>query len=101
MQINTCMFIKTSTVETKHVRTSKLGTKHSYKRTKTIVHFRCDSCDQMFTRVKGSVDPKRLSNNYFHVCSNCDAKRFAQQKQVERKKVWNLYASSDLPISKI
>ena len=95
------MFIKTTSEKTPFVRKSKLGYEHTYYRSKTIVHFRCDSCDQEFTREKGSIDPKRLSNNYFHVCPNCDAKRFAQQKQVERKKVWNLYASSDLPISKI
>jgi hypothetical protein len=47
------------------------------------------------------MDPKRLSNNYFHVCSNCDAKRFAQRKQVERKRVWDLPASSTLPIGKM
>jgi hypothetical protein len=46
------------------------------------------------------MDPKRLSNNYFHVCGNCDAKRFAQQKGVDRRKVWQLKASSDLPINK-
>lgn len=47
------------------------------------------------------MDPKRLNNNYFHVCENCDAKRFAQKKGVERKQVWNLHASSNIPISKL
>jgi hypothetical protein len=41
-----------------------------------------------------------MSNNYFHVCSNCDAKRFAQRKGIERKKIWDMPASSDLPVSK-
>jgi hypothetical protein len=95
------MFIRTSIEQTEHVRTSKLGTEHIYCRRKTIVHFRCDCCGSEFTRPKGSIDPKRLSNNYFHVCSNCDAKRFAQHKQVERKRVWDLPASSTLPIGKI
>jgi len=95
------MFIKTTTEKTSFVRNSKLGQKHTYHRSKTIVHFRCDSCNKEFTREKGSIDPKRLSNNYFHVCSECDAKKFAQQKQVERKKVWNLYASSNMSIGKI
>jgi hypothetical protein len=95
------MFIRTSTVNTEHVRTSKLGIKHKYHRVKTIVHFRCDNCNNSFTRFKGDIDPKRLSNNYFHVCSDCDAKRFAQQKGVERKRVWDLPASSTLPIGKL
>lgn len=47
------------------------------------------------------MDPKRLNNNYFHVCSNCDAKVFAQKKGVEKKKVWNMSASSDIPIGKL
>jgi hypothetical protein len=47
------------------------------------------------------MDPKRISNNYFHVCENCDAKTFAQKKGVEKKQIWNIPASSDLDISKI
>ena len=47
------------------------------------------------------MDPKRLSNNYFHVCDNCNAKVFAQKKGVERKQMWNLSASSDIPIGKL
>ena len=44
---------------------------------------------------------KRLTNNYFHVCSNCDSKRFAQKKGVEKKQIWNVSASSDLPIGRL
>lgn len=95
------MYIKEFIEETWHTRKSKLGVEHSYKRRKTIVHFRCDNCNKDFTRPRGKMDPKRLSNNYFHVCKDCDAKVFAQKKGVERKKVWNLYASSDIPISKL
>lgn len=98
--INICMFIKTKTERTEHQRLSKNRVKHSYFRVKTIVHFRCDSCGAEFTRDKGSVDPKRLSNNYFHVCADCDSKKFAQQKQVERRKIWGMYASSNLPVGK-
>jgi hypothetical protein len=47
------------------------------------------------------MDPKRLSNNYFHVCENCNAKVFAQKKGVEKKKMWDLPASSNIPISKL
>ena len=74
---------------------------HTYYRNSTICVFRCDNCDTEFERPRGSIDPKRLSNNYFHVCENCDSKRFAQKKGVERKKVWNMNASSDTPIGKL
>jgi hypothetical protein len=54
-----------------------------------------------FIRERGSMDPTRLNNNYFHVCSNCDAKRFGQKRGVERKQVWDMSASSNLPIGKL
>jgi hypothetical protein len=95
------MFIQTTTEKTSYMRTSKQGIEHTYYREKTIVHFLCDCCGAEFSRDKGKIDPKRLSNNYFHVCSNCDSKRFAQKKQVERKLIWNLNASSSLPVGKL
>ena len=95
------MFLEQYTIKTKHIRKSKLGSEHEYYRNKTILVFKCDNCDETFERDKGSMDPKRLNNNYFHCCSNCDAKKFAQKRGVERKRVWNLSASSDLPISKL
>ena len=94
------MFMREYTQKTKHERISKLGKVHEYFREVTMVILRCDSCDVEFERPRGSMNPKRLNNNYFHVCSNCDAKKFAQKKGVERKQVWNLPASSDLPIGK-
>ena len=93
------MFLKETKKKSRHVRRSKLGKEHEYFRYQTWCIFRCDNCGSEFERLRGSMDPKRLSNNYFHVCKNCDAKRFAQRKGVERKQVWNLPASSDLPIS--
>jgi hypothetical protein len=87
--------------KTRHVRRSKCGNEHEYYRTKTFVKMRCDSCDEEFIRPRGSMDPKRLNNNYFHVCNNCDSKRFAQKRGVQAKQVWNLHASSDIPISKL
>lgn len=95
------MFIREFTQQTRHTRISKLGANHEYTRSKTFALFRCDSCDVEFSRPRGSMDPKRLSNNYFHVCEHCDAKRFAQKKGVERKQVWNLHASSSVSISKL
>ena len=83
------------------MRKSKTGKEHAYKREVTHCVFRCDNCDAEFERTRGSMDPKRLSNNYFHVCKNCDSKVFAQKKGVERKQIWNMPASSDMPISNI
>tara|TARA_B100000073_G_scaffold331260_1_gene320504 strand:- start:1863 stop:2150 length:288 start_codon:yes stop_codon:yes gene_type:complete len=95
------MFIKEYLIDTWYMRKSKLGNNHSYSRKKTMVILRCDSCDREFTRPRGTMDPKRLSNNYFHVCENCDAKTFAQKKGVDKRKVWKLTASSNIPIGKI
>ena len=79
------MFIKEFQQETRHVRKSKSGKDHSYKREKTIVILRCDNCDIEFERPRGSMDPKRLSNNYFHVCDRCDAKVFAQKERSRKE----------------
>jgi len=95
------MFLREYSISLRHTRRSKLGKEHVYWRTRRQCVFHCDSCDTEFERLRGSMDPKRLSNNYFHVCSKCDAKKFAQKKGVERKQVWTLSASSDLPISKL
>lgn len=95
------MFLKEYTIDTEHCRFSKGGKEHQYVRKKRIALFRCDNCNSEFERPRGSMNPKRLNNNYFHVCNQCDAKRFAQKRGVERKKVWELTASSDLPIGKL
>jgi len=95
------MYLGEYTIKTIHKRKSKLGREHTYPRYKTIVNLRCDACDREFERARKSMDPKRLNNNYFHVCDSCDAKRFAQKRGVERRKMWELTASSSLPISKL
>ena len=94
------MFLKTEIQESQHVRRSKRGREHTYNRKKTVAIFRCDNCDSTFTRDLKHVDRKRLSNNYFHCCPNCDAKRFAQRKGVEQKKIWDMPASVELPVGK-
>ena len=94
------MFLKTKIQENQYVRLSKCGKEHVYKRKKTIAVFRCDNCDSLFSRDLKHIDRKRLSNNYFHCCSNCDAKKFAQRKGIEQKKIWDLPASVELPVSK-
>jgi DNA-directed RNA polymerase subunit RPC12/RpoP len=95
------MFIKEFTVKTKHVRKSKSGIEHEYFRQCTYALFRCDNCGSEFQRARGSMDPKRLSNNYFHVCKECDNKKFAQKRGASKRTVWKLKASSDIPISKL
>jgi hypothetical protein len=94
------MFISTVIEESEYTRSSKIGTTHSYKRKKTVAIFQCDNCDEIFNRDLKHVDRKRLSNNYFHCCSNCDAKKFAQKKGVDKRKIWDMPASSMLPVGK-
>jgi len=94
------MFIRQETQTFEYVRTSKLCKEHTYTRNKTVAVFRCDNCDNGFERDLKNIDHRRLSNNYFHVCSNCDAKRFGQKRAVEKKKIWDMPASSTLPINK-
>jgi len=94
------MFLKTESVETEYTRISKNDIRHNYLRRKTAAIFRCDNCDNVFARDLKNIDRKRLSNNYFHCCSNCDAKRFAQRKGVERKTIWDMPASAELPVGK-
>ena len=88
------MYISVEFVNTPHYRKSKYGTQHMYTRKKTVVVFQCDCCSGYFKRDKGDMDPKRLNNNFYHVCGNCDAKRFAQEKGVEARKVWYMPVSS-------
>ena len=96
------MFIEEFKRKSWHVRKSKTGKEHQYVRQKTFARLRCDCCNTEFVRPRGSMDPKRLSNNYFHVCGLCDSKKFAQKLGVEQKQKWNtLTASSNVPIGKL
>jgi hypothetical protein len=94
------MFLKTKVQLNQYSRISKCGITHTYKRKKTLAVLRCDNCDSVFERDLKHIDRKRLSNNYFHCCAKCDAKKFAQRKGVEQKKIWDMPASIDLPVSK-
>jgi hypothetical protein len=99
--VNTFMFIRVEITQKAYIRKSKSGLTHPYIRKKQIAVFNCDQCSKEFKREKGVVDPRRLSNNYFHVCPKCDPKRFAQKKGVERRFIWDTPASSDVEISKV
>jgi hypothetical protein len=94
------MFLKTKIKKIKHTRVSKCGVEHKYVRTQTIAVFRCDNCNDIFERSLKKIQRKRLSNRYFHCCSNCNSKRFAQRKGVEQKKIWDMPAGTDLPVGK-
>jgi len=94
------MYLGKETELNQYVRTSKLGNEHVYYRRKTLAIFRCDNCDEIFKRDLKKMHKKRLSNNFFHCCSKCDSKRFAQKKGVEQKKIWDMPASTELPVAK-
>jgi hypothetical protein len=88
------MYIGTEYTQTQYIRTSKRGNTHSYFRKKQVIVFRCDCCQGTFKRDRGNMDPDRLNNNVYHVCGNCDVKKFAQSKGVEARHVWNMPVSS-------
>lgn len=94
------MFLKRETKIQEYVRTSKLGKEHRYQREKTVATFRCDNCGSIFERDLKHIDHRRLSNNYFHCCSECDSKRFAQKRGIDKKTIWDMPASSTLPVGK-
>jgi hypothetical protein len=94
------MFLKTETQIIQYIRVSKLGKHHTYKRKRTVAILRCDNCDSVFKRELKKIQNKRLSNTYFHCCSNCDAKKFAQRKGIEQKQIWDMLASTELPVGK-
>ncbi len=88
------MYLYEEKQENIFTRRSKLGIDHIYKKIKTVVVFRCDSCKELFKRDRAKMSPKRLSNNYFHCCTNCNSKKFAQKKGAERRTIWDKPASS-------
>lgn len=95
------MFIKIIYENNTYTRPSKTGKLHDYIKKRALIVLRCDNCSELFTRVRGTMDPKRLNNNYFHVCANCDSKRFAQKKRIEKNRIWDMKASSLEDISKL
>jgi hypothetical protein len=95
------MLLKTRKVTTTHTRNSKLGVSHHYSRTKTIAVIQCDHCKAVFERDRGHMDPRRLSNDYFHVCAACNPKQFAQRRAADRRRLWDMPVDSDLDISRI
>ena len=95
------MLLEQKKVTTTYKRLSKLGKEHEHTRTKIVLVLRCDNCSKVFERDQAKINSKRRSNAYFHVCPECDAKRFAQRKGVERRFIWDKPASSSDDISKL
>jgi hypothetical protein len=95
------MLIGIQKIKSTYLRKSKLNQQHSYSRTKTIAIFECDSCHNIFQRPIGKMDHRRLSNDFSHVCCNCDCKRFAQKKGVENRRFWNLAVDADISIDRL
>lgn len=95
------MFIETKTELKQYIRYSKLGNAHNYYRKQTYAIFICDNCGDKFSRSLSKMSSKRINNNYFHCCVNCDVKKFAQRKGVEKKKMWDLPASSTKNIGRL
>jgi hypothetical protein len=46
------------------------------------------------------MDKKRASNDYKHVCSNCNPKQFAQTVGVRNRNFWNMPVDTDIDITK-
>ena len=92
------MYLRTEKEVRYYLRKSKKGKSHPFKRFRSYAIFECDSCHDEFKREKGKVDPKRLDNSYNHVCPDCDPKRFAQKKGVERRKALDTDVSKMLTI---
>ena len=88
------MFIEALKTMRLYERQSKLGIYHTFHRKNTVFVFKCDSCGVTFLRPKAKVDPDRATNDYKHVCTHCDTKRFAQKVGVKMRKVYKLDASS-------
>ena len=92
------MFIETKKIKTQYTKVSKLKNAHSYSRTKTVAVLQCDCCQSLFERDQGSMDYRRISDRFYHVCADCNPKQFAQKKGVERRQLWNISVDSDLKI---
>ena len=95
------MFIGIKRETQVYARNSKLGGRHTYTRKKSIVLLKCDACEAEFERELARISKSRLNNDYYHVCSNCDTKRFAQEKGVERRRIWNMPIDTDIEIGRL
>ena len=92
------MFVETLKTMKLYERQSKLGVYHTFHRKNTIFVFKCDSCGITFLRPRKNVDPERASNDFKHVCSYCDMKKFAQKIGVKMRKIYKIDCSSTIQL---
>ena len=92
------MFLETLKTIRLYERQSKLGQYHTFKRKNTIYVFKCDCCGIVFLRPRAKVDPQRASNDFKHVCNNCDTKKYAQSVGVKMRKIYQMDASNTINI---
>jgi hypothetical protein len=95
------MFLETLKTIRLYERQSKLGIYHTFKRKNTVYVFKCDCCGITFLRSRAKVDPMRATNDYKHVCSFCDTKKYAQSIGVKMRKIYSTDASSTHSIGNI
>lgn len=89
------MLLEIRQVRKEYSRLSKGGASHSYFRNHAVAILLCDSCQTQFERRVRDMDPRRLTVEHTHVCSNCNPKKYAQNKGVESKRFWNTTVDLD------
>jgi hypothetical protein len=95
------MLLEIYQVCVEYSRLSKQGKKHTYTRNHKMARLVCDSCARPFERRISQIDPRRLTVNHTHVCSNCNPKQFAQRKGVESRRFWNTTVDLDKDIDSL
>ena len=58
----------------------------------------CDSCGSQFTRTSKEMKPHRACNEYKHVCTECDSKKFAQKLSSTSRRINRYDASSNVSL---
>ena len=58
------------------------------------IDIKCDCCENEFIREAAIVPSHRASNDFHHVCSDCDAQTFAQKIGVKLRRIYKIDASS-------
>jgi hypothetical protein len=88
------MLVKLYTQQVEYIRI-KNGQRWPYYRTHGMALLQCDCCGMRFERRISQIDPRRLTPDHRHVCSNCPSKQFAQSKGVESRRFWNTTVDLD------
>lgn len=89
------MLLEIYQVRKEYSRLSKQGNNHTYCRSHAVALLQCDCCGKKFERRISQMDPRRLTNEHIHVCSECPSKKFAQSKGAESRKFWNTTVDAD------